>query len=67
MSSQPWYRRITRQEIQLGIPLECCEPLEGTVKTRAAQAIAGDAEPVCFRVAKVDFRFEREEYDWRGE
>lgn len=63
MSSQPWYRRITRQEIQLGIPLESCEPLDGSVVSRAAHRIAGSAQPLCFRVAKVSFRFDREEYD----
>jgi hypothetical protein len=62
MSSQPWYRRITRQEIQLGIPLENCKPLEGEVESRAARAIAGEATPVCFRVPRVSFRFDRVEY-----
>jgi hypothetical protein len=65
LSAQPWYGRVTRQEIDLGIPLEACEPLTGTVTSKAAQAIAGAAVPVCFRVARVTFRFEREEYDWR--
>src|SRR5262249_53440182 len=27
LSAQPWYGRVTRQEIALGIPLEVCEPL----------------------------------------
>src|SRR5262249_37049198 len=27
-SSQPWYGRITRQEIALNIGLDCCEPLQ---------------------------------------
>ena len=63
MSTQPWRRRVTRQEIDLGIPLESCEPLEGTVISNAASAIAGDANPFCFRVPKVRFLFAREEYD----
>jgi hypothetical protein len=63
MSSQPWYGRITHQEIHLGIPLTACEPLAGTVVSQAAQAFVGDAEPFCFRVAQVGFRFDREEYD----
>lgn len=63
MSSQPWYHRITRQEIQLGIPLESCEPLAGAVVSEAAKKIIGDAQPLCFRVARVSFRFDREEYD----
>ena len=63
-SSQPWYGRITRQEIQLGIPLEICEPLIGDVTSQAARAIIGDAAPVCFRVPVVAFRFEREEYEF---
>ena len=60
LSSQPWANRITRQEIALGIPLEACEPLEGEVESRAARAIVGDARPLCFRVAQVDFAFDRE-------
>jgi hypothetical protein len=66
MSSQPWYRRVTRQEIQLGIPLESCEPLTAEVVSAAARTIVGDAQPVCFRVAQVAFRFDREEYDIRS-
>lgn len=63
MSSQPLKGRISRQEIALGIPLEACEPLEGTVESRAARAIAGEAAPLCFRVARVDFRFAIEAHD----
>jgi hypothetical protein len=63
MSSQPWYGRTTRQEIDLGIPLSACEPLVGEITSRTAQAIVGHAIPFCFRVARVDFLFAREEYD----
>lgn len=63
MSTQPSAGTVTRQEIDLGIPLDICEPLEGEVVSRAAEAIAGDAKPVCFRVPKVFFRFEVEEKD----
>jgi hypothetical protein len=62
-STQPWRKRVTRQEIELGIPLEACEPLEGTVHSRAAEEIIGDAMPFCFRVAAVRFRFESQEHD----
>ncbi len=62
-STQPWHGRVTRQEIRLEIPIEACEPLEGRVTSRAAAAIVGAAEPFCFRVAGVRFRFDREEYD----
>jgi hypothetical protein len=62
-STQPWHGRVTRQEIRLQIPLEACQPLEGTVASRAAAAIVGDAQPFCFRVAKVRFRFDGEEFD----
>lgn len=61
ISSQPWRSRLTWQEISLGIPLESCEPLEGRVESDSAQAIIGSAAPMCFRVAKVSFRFSREE------
>jgi hypothetical protein len=63
MSTQPWVPRVTRQEIQLGIPLEDCEPLAGEVVSRAAHGIVGDAKPLCFRVADVKFRFAEEAYD----
>jgi hypothetical protein len=62
-STQPWHNRVTRQEIRLEIPLEACEPLEGRVTSKAAAAIAGEAEPFCFRVAAVQFRFDAEEFD----
>lgn len=65
ISSQPWYRRITRQEIHLGIPLEACAPLKAEIVSKAAQALVGDAQPLCFRVARVAFHFEREAYDYR--
>lgn len=61
LSTQPEMNRRTLQEIQLGIPLEACEPLEGSVESRAAAAIVGDAKPFCFRVPSVRFRFESEE------
>jgi hypothetical protein len=63
MSSQPWYQRVTRQEIELGIPLESCEPLTGTIVSNAAQSIVGNAQPLCFRIAQVTLRFKREEHD----
>ncbi|HEY7329414.1 MAG TPA: DUF2071 domain-containing protein [Gemmataceae bacterium] len=64
-SSQPWYGRITRQEIVLRIPLESCEPLAGEVHSHVAAAYVGDASAVSFRVGKVAFCFEREEHDQR--
>jgi hypothetical protein len=66
MSSQPLRGRVSRQEIDLGIPLDACEPLEGTVVSRAARAIAGEARPVCFRVADVHFTFSVEAHDRRA-
>jgi hypothetical protein len=63
LSTQPLRRRTARQEIQLGIPLDVCEPLEGTVSSRAAQALVGEAVPVCFRVPAVRFAFNGELYD----
>ena len=63
MSSQPLRKRVSRQEIELGIAVSACEPLEGTVVSKAAQAIAGDAEPLCFRVPAVHFRFSMEHHD----
>jgi hypothetical protein len=63
MSSQPLRGRISRQEIHLGVPLDVCEPMAGTVESRAATAIGGEARPVCFRVPSLTFRFAREEHD----
>jgi hypothetical protein len=63
LSTQPWAHEVTRQEIQLGIPLEHCEPLEGHVESKAAAAIIGEAQPLCFRVPNVAFRFEEEAID----
>lgn len=61
-SSQPWYARVTRQEIKLDIPLDACKPLEGKVHSHAAYRFIGDATPFCFYVATVNFRFEQEIY-----
>ena len=66
MTTEPWRGCTTREEIDLGIPLDACEPLEGKVVSRAAEAIVGDARPVCFRVARVDFRLRGEERDAWG-
>ena len=61
LSEQPWLGRVTRQEIELGIPLEGCRRVAGKVVSRAVRAMVGDAaEPTCFYVASVQFRFNRE-------
>jgi len=65
ISAQPWYRRLTRQEIQLDIPLEACQPLSGQVASQAAQRLVGAVRPLCFHVAQVAFRFDQEAYDER--
>jgi hypothetical protein len=65
MSSQPWKNRVSRQEIDLGIPIEACVPVTGNVASRAARAIAGDAEPLCFYVPNVHFTFSVEAHDPR--
>lgn len=66
MSSQPWYGRVTRQEIRLDIPLECCEPVAGRIISDTARKLVGEAQPLCFQVAQVAFRFDREEYDYKS-
>lgn len=63
LSSQPWRGRIARQEIDLGIPLDACTPLAGTVRSTAARALAGEREPLCFHVARVSFAFSSERHD----
>lgn len=66
LSTQPWRDRLTRQEIELGIPLDACTPMAGEVSSRAAAAIAGDAEPLCFHVAALTFRFSSERHARRA-
>ena len=66
MSSQPLRGRVSRQEINLGIPISACVPLEGSVTSRRAKEIAGDAEPLCFYVPRVSFTFEKEIHDPRA-
>jgi hypothetical protein len=57
-SGQPWYGRITRQEIELrGVSMADVEPLAGEVRSEAANKYVGDAKAVCFRVPRVDFWF----------
>jgi len=67
MSGQRWHRRITRHEITLPIPLDRVEPLvprgPGAIVSATAAAIAGDAEPLCFRVPDLFFTFEAELHD----
>jgi len=66
MSSQPLQRRISRQEIDLGIRLDACTPLAGTVSSRAAATIAGERAPLCFHVPRVAFSFSVEAHDPDG-
>ncbi|MFD7065160.1 DUF2071 domain-containing protein [Streptomyces sp. NPDC059906] len=63
LSVQPWYERVTRQEISLGIPLGDCTALSGPVVSSAATAVIGDAEPFAFLVPRVRLRFESEQRD----
>lgn len=65
LSSQPWRTCVSRQEIDLGIALDACTPMAGSVSSRAAAAIAGDAPPLCFHVAAVAFEFSAELHDPR--
>ncbi|MBL8608980.1 MAG: DUF2071 domain-containing protein [Myxococcales bacterium] len=63
MSTQPWRRRTTRQEIHLGIDPASCVRLVGDVRSPEADAIAGGGPCVCFLAPEVDFTFEAERYD----
>jgi hypothetical protein len=69
MSSQPLRRRVSRQEIDLGIPIDQCEPLDVvTIESVAANAIVGDLakqKAIGFRVPKVSFMFSVEAHDSR--
>jgi hypothetical protein len=60
ISGQPWYQQITKQEINLGIPLSSCQPLEGTVKSKTIEQLIGrGAQPICFRVPRVSFSLDK--------
>ena len=63
LATQELRRRTVRQEIDLGIPLEACEPLSGQVTSAAARAWVGDEAPLCFRFPALDFAFNGELYD----
>lgn len=49
--------RLVRQEIDLGIPLDACIPLQGDVRSDTARGLVGEAQPFCFLVPNVPFRF----------
>lgn len=63
LTVQPWHAWVTRQEIQLDIPLSMCQPLVGGVSSRTVRELAGEAEPFSFRVPDVYFRFDTERHD----
>lgn len=63
LTAQPWHAWVTRQEIQLDIPLSACQPLAGDVSSLTAHTLAGDAEPFSFLVPSVFFRFDAERHD----
>ena len=52
-------------EFFLAIPLEECQPLQGEVRSRAAEGYVGAAAALCFRVPRVAFQFRGEHYDYR--
>jgi hypothetical protein len=67
LAPQPWYDRVCRQEINLGIPLDTIVPLICDVKSVAARNIVGDdQQPLCFYVPRVSFRFDGEQFDAIG-
>jgi hypothetical protein len=63
MSTLPVVGETVRQEINLAVPLASCEPLSGTVHSKAATAIVGQAPALCFRVPHVYLRFTGEKHD----
>lgn len=66
MSTEPWLDRVTRHEIELGIDPARCEPFAGEVSSARAEAWAGSAPPLCFRVPAVRFRYALERHDRLG-
>ena len=63
MACQPWYGRVSRQEIRLDIPLSECSPVAGSVQSRLAHEIADSHDPIGFHVAKVAFRFDGQDFE----
>ncbi|MFC4068831.1 DUF2071 domain-containing protein [Actinoplanes subglobosus] len=63
LSVQEWHHHTTRQEIRLDIALDDCRPLTGPVRSAAARALVGDAEPFSFHVPAVRFRFDSETHE----
>lgn len=63
MTVQPWHAWVTRQEIELDIPLSTCQPLTGAISSRVVRELVGDAEPFSFIVPAVYFRFDAERHD----
>jgi hypothetical protein len=56
-------KRVVRQEIDLGIPLASCVPLEGEVRSMSLRGLIGEASTLCFVVRDVAFEFSRQEWD----
>ena len=64
MSTQPWRRCTTREEIELGIPPRRVRAAPGRRSlTRRRGALVGNAPAVCFRVPAVAFRLRAEQHD----
>ena len=63
LDSQPWYGQLSRQEIDLQIPLEECQPLAGEVQSIYLSRWVAGVKPVCFLVPKVGFQFAAQQYD----
>ena len=59
MSFQPWYDRVTRRTFELSVSPNDCRRLDGTVESRAAAALLGDATPLCFHVPFAKLRIGR--------
>lgn len=59
----PFDGLTVRQEIDLGIPLASCAPLQGPVQSQAATRIVGDAAALCFYVPAVPFLWSGEKHD----
>lgn len=63
LDAQPWRARVSRHEIHLDVALGRCTRLVGTVRSNAAKAIVGDAQPLCFLVPGVTLELHDEAYD----
>ena len=62
LAPQPWYRRVAHQQIELSVPPEKCQALDGSVQSTLLQQLVGDIAPLSFTLPAVTFHFQYESF-----